>query len=643
VCHGAEPFTVIVQADQPGAEIRPTLWGVFFEDINFAGDGGLYAELVKNRSFEFPDPWMAWGKIQRNGAVGAFAVLDADPAQPTNPRYLRVQVSAAGAGFGLSNEGFRGLGVRDGATYVFSVQARLAEGGPLRLRAELAGRDGALLAQTTLEGFGAQWRKHTGMLHASGTELRARLNLYLEGAGTLDLDTVSLFPEQTWRQRPNGLRADLVQMLAELRPGFVRFPGGCIVEGRDLATRYQWKRTLGDPAARPLLINRWNQEFKHRPTPDYFQSFGLGFFEFFQLCEDLGAEPLPILNCGMACQFNSGELVPLNALEPYVQDALDLVEFAKGPSTSPWGQRRAALGHPEPFGLKMLGVGNEQWGADYLARYERFAAALKTRDPTLALVTSVGLEPQGEMFDFMWSRLRELKADIVDEHSYHGPAWFFQQANRHAHYDRRGPKVFFGEYAAQSVGIGSPQNRNNLACALAEAAFMTGLERNAHAVVMSSYAPLFGHTDAWQWTPNLIWFDNLRVFGTPSYYVQQLFSRNRGDVVLPTAVTGPTAPTDPADRLYACASRELRSGEIILKIVNPPEAARPVRVELRSLQATGPRATAIVLAGTHPAEENSLDAPRRVAPVTAPLPEYGQTFHYTAPPCSLTVLRLPVK
>ena len=325
----------------------------------------------------------------------------------------------------------------------------------------------------------------------------------------------------------------MVQTLADLKPGFLRFPGGCIVEGSELDQRYQWKNTIGPIEDRKLLINRWNYEFLHRPTPDYFQTFGLGFFEFFQLCEDIGAEPLPILNCGMACQFNSGELVPLEQLDPFIQDALDLIEFANGPATSLWGAKRAALGHPQPFNLKMLGVGNEQWGAQYIERYARFAKVLKEKHPEILLVSDAGPSPADDRFNFLWPKLRELKADIVDEHCYANPIWFLANTHRYDNYDRNGPKVFMGEYAAQSVAMVSPKNRNNLECALAEAAYMTGLERNADVVRMASYAPLFAHVDAWQWTPNLIWCDNLRVYGTPNYYVQQLFSRNRGDVVLP--------------------------------------------------------------------------------------------------------------
>ncbi len=539
--------TIKVQTDQPGAKINPAMWGIFFEDINFGADGGLYAELVKNRAFEFPDPLMGWIKISPSNARGEIAIRDDGPFAPANPHYVRLR-SEGPAPFGIANEGFRGMGVRRGEAYHFSAQIRGVTGAP-GLLVKLYGADGSLLDSASMVGFSARWKQCTVTLRPNDTDAKAWLAVLVEGKGAVDLAMVSLFPEKTWKNRPGGLRADMVQMLADLKPGFLRFPGGCIVEGSVLERRYQWKNTIGPVEHRKPLINRWNYEFLHRPTPDYFQSFGLGFFEFFQLCEDLGAEPLPILNCGMACQFNSGELAPLDQLAPYIQDALDLIEFANGAAASPWGARRAAMGHPEPFNLKMLGVGNEQWGPQYLERLALFSKALKEKHPEISLVASAGPLPADERFNFLWPKFRELKADIVDEHCYATPLWFLANAHRYDHYDRNGPKVFFGEYAAQSVAMVSPKNRNNLDCALAEAAYMTGLERNADVVRMASYAPLFAHVEGWQWTPNLIWADNLRVHGTPSYYVQQLFSLNRGDVVLPVILAGAELPAVPAGRI----------------------------------------------------------------------------------------------
>jgi alpha-N-arabinofuranosidase len=449
---------------------------------------------------------------------------------------------------------------------------------------------------------------------------------------------VSLYPKATWANRPNGLRKDLVQLLADMKPGFLRFPGGCIVEGRRLALRYDWKRTVGDVTERASLVNRWNDEFGHRPAPDYYQSFGLGFYEYFQLAEDIGASPLPIVSCGMACQFNSGEVAPLENLGPYLQDALDLIEFANGPVGGRWGALRAAMGRPAPFNLKMLGVGNEQWGPRYIERYERFANALKKAHPEIALVSSAGPAAGGDEFNYLWRELRRLNADLVDEHYYMPPRWFLANASRYDAYDRKGPKVFAGEYAAQTTGQGRPDNRNNWEGAIAEAAFMTGLERNADVVRMASYAPLFAHVDAWQWTPNLIWFDNLRSFGTPNYYVQKMYAANQGTHVLRLAVDG--SENNAADGLYTSASLDQPRSEVIFKVVNATPAARTVRVQLDgagSLVATG---TLTVLGSAELAAENTLDQPTRVAPVEKSIAATSGVFELPLDAQSFAVLRV---
>ena len=630
--------TVTIQAGQPGAKINPAMWGIFFEDINFGADGGLYAEMVKNRSFEFPDPLMGWIKISPSLAQGELSVRDDEPFDTNNPHYVRL-LSEGTAPFGISNEGFRGMGVRKGEAYNFSAQIRGIDGSPI-LRVQLYGSDGTLLDSAELRDFSSDWEKYTATLHPNDTDAKARLAVVLDGKGIVDLDMISLFPQHTWKNRPGGLRADMVQALADLHPGFLRFPGGCIVEGSVLARRYQWKNTIGPVEDRHLLINRWNYEFQHRPTPDYFQSFGLGFFEYFQLCEDIGAEPLPILNCGMACQFNSGELCPLDELQPYIQDALDLIEFANGPTNSTWGAKRAALGHPKPFHLKMLGVGNEQWGQQYIDRYAMFAEAIKVKHPEIQLVSAAGPDPADQRFQFAWSKLRGLHADIIDEHSYAKPDWFYANTHRYDNYDRTGPKVFMGEYAAQSVGVVSTKNQNNLECALAEAAYMTGLERNADVVRMASYAPLFANTEAWQWTPDLIWANSLQVYATPNYYVQQLFSRNRGDVVLPVNLDGIETSASGVQNFYASATRDDQSGEIILKAVNPGTIGEPVEIKLAGLSQVEPEGRAITLAGNNLNEVNSMDEPENISPVESQFENAAADFTYTFPARSMTVLQI---
>jgi alpha-L-arabinofuranosidase len=637
----AQTRTITVQVDKPGAPIPKTLFGLFFEDINFGADGGLYPERVKNRSFEFPNPMMGWKQLDRGDPKGQLYVYDQGSVNDTpNSHYLRIKTSAGNKGFGVVNEGFRGVGVEKGAEYRFSVRARKVDGSPAALRVEV--EDGQKnLGKTEVSGFTNVWKTYTATLRSNDTAEKARVNLLLEGVGTVDIDLVSLYPKDTWLRRPNGLRSDLVKLLKEMKPGFLRFPGGCIVEGRTLDQRYQWKTTLGDLDERRLIINRWNTEFNWRPTPDYYQSFGLGYYEYFLLSEDIGAEPLPIMNCGMACQFNSSELAPLEDLDHYIQDAIDLIEFANAPVNTKWGRKRAEMGHPKPFNLKMIGVGNEQWGPQYVERYEAFAKALKQKYPNIQLVTSAGPSPDGERFDFLWAKMRELNADLIDEHYYMAPKWFRDNATRYDNYPRTGPKVFAGEYAAQSVGVASPDNRNTWECAMSEAAFITGLERNSDVVRMSSYAPLFGHVDAWQWTPNMIWFDNLRSYGTPNYYVQKMFSVNRGTRELPLLMDG--SAKNGQQELYSSAALDEGTGELIVKVVNTGSAAQDVIFSLTGAKATGKTGRMFILQNDDLKAENSLDQPTKVSPVEGQISALGDGFAYRFLPHSFTVFRIPIR
>ena len=632
---------ITVQVNKPGAAIPKTLFGLFFEDINFGADGGLYPERVKNRSFEFPNPMMGWKQLDRGDGKGQLYVYDHGSVNETpNSHYLRIKSTGNGNGFGVSNEGFRGIGVQKGAEYRFSIRARRVDGSPAALRIEV--EDGEhVIGETQVTGFTNVWKTYTATLQPTDTSSKTRLNILLQGNGAVDIDLVSLFPKDTWQNRPNGLRSDLVKLLKDMKPGFLRFPGGCIVEGRYLDQRYQWKTTIGDLDERKLIINRWNTEFNWRATPDYYQSFGLGYYEYFLLSEDIGAEPLPILNCGMACQFNSGELAPLEDIDNYIQDAIDLIEFANAPVNTKWGRKRAEIGHPKPFNLKMIGVGNEQWGPQYVERYEIFAKVLKQKYPNISLVTSAGPSPDGERFEFLWRKMRELKADLIDEHYYMAPQWFRDNSGRYDNYPRTGPKVFAGEYAAQSVGIASPDNRNNWECALSEAAFITGLERNSDVVRMSSYAPLFGHVDAWQWTPNMIWFDNLRSYGTPNYYVQKMFSVNKGTRELPVLLDG--SPKNGHGELYASASVDEAAGEVIVKLVNTGSAEKQARITLDGARRVGPGGKAFVLQSEDLKAENSLDHPTKVAPVEKQLQVAGSEFSYSLLPRSFTVLRIPAR
>lgn len=607
------PAVFTVAADKPAADVQPTMWGIFFEDINLGADGGLYAELVKNRSFEFAAPLMGWKEQKTEGASGSIIIQNRGEKSKTNPRYLRATNKGTGGKYGISNEGFRGIGVRAGESYDFSAWARQASWQSIVLNIELQNATGAVIGKAAIPISGSEWQKQKATLTATATDPKAKLVIWLEGKAAVDLDMVSLFPQKTWKNRPGGLRPDLVQLLADMHPGFLRFPGGCIVEGRELATRYQWKKTIGNIEDREMIVNRWNTEFAHRPTPDYFQTFGLGFFEYFQLAEDIGAEPLPILNCGMACQFNSSEVVPTDQLEPFIQDALDLIEFANGSATTTkWGKLRADLGHPAPFNLKLMGVGNEQWGEQYVERHPIFTKAIKEKYPDIRLVSSVGPSPDGPEFEYLTKQMTALKADIVDEHYYRNPEWFLQNAGRYDKYARTGPRIFAGEYAAQSVAVVSPDNKNNWRCAISEAAFMTGLERNADLIHMASYAPLFAHTEGWQWTPNLIWFDNLRSYGTPNYYVQKLYATNKGSKVLP--ISYQNAAASGQDGLYASSTFDAATGDIIIKIVNTTAAAKPAEIQLNGLKKPGSTGKLIVLKNDNPDAVNSLDQPMSVSP-----------------------------
>ena len=565
--------TMTVDVAKPTAKIQPTMYGVFFEDINFGADGGLYAELVKNRSFEFPQPFVGWVPF------GQVTVEDEKPCFDRNPHYIRIVNDGRLLRAGIDNEGYRGIGLKQGEEYRFSVYARTPDATPVKLSVELVNSNAENPVKKEIEIKGQEWQKVTVVLKSSFTDAHSRLRIVVQSKGTVDLDHISLFPVNTWKQRENGLRADLVQALYDLNPGVFRFPGGCIIEGNSLATRYQWKNSVGPVENRPLNENRWNYTFKHKAFPDYFQSLGLGFYEYFLLSEDIGAEPLPVVSCGLSCQYESNEIVPLDQLDPYVQDALDLIEFANGDVNTTWGKVRADMGHPAPFNLKMIAVGNEQWGEVYPERLEVFTKAIRAKYPDIKVVGSSGPSAGGEQFDYLWPEMKRIGVDLVDEHYYMAPDWFLANAARYDSYDRKGPKVFAGEYAAHDHASGKA---NNLYAALSEAAFMTGLERNADVVHLATYAPLFAHVDAWQWNPDLIWFDNLRMMRTPNYYVQQMYGMNTGTDVLKLQMD--SKPVTGQDSFYATAAWDEPTGEIIVKLVNVASHPAEVKIDFTGLK-----------------------------------------------------------
>lgn len=631
-----------VKIDKPVADIQPTMWGVFFEDINLGADGGIYAELVKNRSFEFFKPLMGWKVEQQPFKEGAVTVLNREGKSLANPRFIRVSVSNAVSGsLSITNEGFRGMGIKKGLRYDFSFMYRQAAAG-ITVYAALFNSKNEVIGSTVVKPAeaGAAWKRTSVSFNSTATEEKAQLKIWFEGTGVIDMDMISLFPEDTWKNRPGGMRADMIQLLADMKPGFLRFPGGCIVEGYDLSQRYQWKKTVGPIEDRELIINRWNFEFAHKPTPDYFQTFGLGFFEYFQLAEDIGAEALPILNCGMACQFNSAELVPLDQLDPYVQDALDLIEFANGNTSTVWGKVRADMGHPAPFNLKMMGVGNENWGPQYIERLKIFQQAIKTKYPDFKLVTSSGTDPNGERFDLLNTELRKIKADIIDEHYYRRPEWFFSNAKRYDNYPRNESKIFAGEYAAQSDKVVSVDNKNSWLTALSEAAFMTGLERNAGVVSMASYAPLFAHIDGWQWTPDLIWVNNLQSYGTPDYHVQKLFSINKGSQVVPITLNNEVVAGQ--DSLYASACIDAATNELIIKIVNASGKEQTTLLSLEGAKKIAKEARFTLLQSTNLDAVNTFSNPGNVSPRESVLPWKGKKTAYKAAPYSFGIVRIKI-
>ena len=626
----AQTHVLDVNTKKLGAPVQPTMYGIFFEDINYAADGGLYAEMVKNRSFEFPQRLMGWR------AYGNFDVKDDGPFE-RNPHYVRLKYSGHSDKFtGLENEGFFGIAVKEGATYRFSLWARCPEGGKSTLEVSFVKNntmeEDQRFAKVKVNIEGKEWKKYTAELTAPRTEPKAALRIFLRKNGkdpitTTDVEHISLFPADTWKGRENGMRKDLAQALFDMHPGVFRFPGGCIVEGTTLADRYQWKNTVGPVENRPLNENRWHYTFDYRFYPDYFQSYGLGFFEFFQLCEDFGSEPLPVISCGLSCQFQNqdptkpGVHAALDELEPYIQDALDLVEFANGPVDSKWGKVRAEMGHPEPFNLKYLGVGNEQWdydeqhgnyGAVFTERLKKFSDALRAKYPNLKLIGTTGPNSEGWDFDLLQPRMKELKVDLYDEHYYRNEQWFLSHGLRYDSYDRKGPRVFAGEYACH----GSNKHKwNHYYTSLLEAAHMTGIERNADIVHMATYAPLFAHIEGWQWRPDAIWFDNLRMFKSVSYYVQQLYACNKGTNVLSLTMAGkPVAGQEGQDGLFASSVFDNQTGEVIVKVVNTSEKAQPVSIQLNGMKGTR-TAKIITLSHDGKDDENTLDNPERIIPV----------------------------
>jgi alpha-L-arabinofuranosidase len=506
--HGAET-KISVEVNKPGHTISPTLFGIFFEDINLSADGGIYPELVRNRSFEDAGTLQNWKFVSADGkstaSISTADVQSRPPVPPLNPFNRKSLCIKVNGEFRLENGGYWGMNIVQGSSYAFKLAARTAQGYNIPLKIRLVSTEGKELASGEIKGFDNSWKYYTVSLKSIGSGPKAYLEILGGGSGTIYLDMVSLLPDQTWKN--HGMRTDLAEALAALKPTFFRFPGGCWVEGDDFAHMNHWKNTIGNIDTRTPLWNIWGYNATH----------GLGYHEYLQLAEDLGAEPLFCINAGISHK----EVVPMDQMGQWVQDALDAIEYANGPENSVWGSIRAKNGHPKPFNLKYIEIGNENGQAPYAERWALMVKAIKAEYPEIKLIANV----------WAGSHPHEPKPEIVDEHYYDNPDWFIWSSNKYDSYDRKGPKIFIGEYAVTSnTGDG------NLRGAIGEAAWMTGMERNSDIVIMGSYAPLLCNANHKAWPVNLINFDSYRWFGLPSYYVQKMFADNQGTVSLPVQV-----------------------------------------------------------------------------------------------------------
>ncbi len=602
-----------------GHAVPETLWGIFFEDINWAADGGIYPEQLANAGFDWgQDSHPRWNcKVDgwegdfRDGGMARLSFQYGAPVHPNTAKHLRIESFGTGLA-GVRNRGYDGIFLETGAEYTLSFRWR---------EIALDGIDYALGEWESFSAVFAAGEEKTFPMPFGRVALeragdgRWTLSLLVEGRRAVEFDCTSLQPRDTIA----GLRRDLVEKLAALKPAFVRFPGGCIAEGNDFHQWFDWRRTVGPRERRECVLNRWT-----RSDAPYWETFGLGYYEYFLLCEALGAEPLPICLAGVTCQFHKP--VPVCSLEDadyFAQVILELIEFANGDVSTKWGAVRAAMGHPAPFNLKMVGIGNENWGDVFLDRYDAIQRIVKAKHPEIKLVSSVGAAPDGKDFERAWIRLTDKTADFADEHYYKSPEWFRAAAHRYDRYPRSGkPKVYAGEYACHDK---TQAKANNLRSALCEAAAMTGFERNSDVVAMASYAPLFARIGHDQWHPNLIWFDGVRSFATPNYHVQRLFSINRPTRTLPAADDFPKDD----DTLFYCAGIDDATGETILKFVNISDAERTVAVNLRG------KARLSILAGD-PAAVNTIDA-ENIKPVESVAVIDGSI---TLPPNSLVVARV---
>ncbi len=645
---------VTIDYSKRGPEVNPHMYGVFFEEISHAGQGGLHADMVRNgnmesscvpggcnivdghvvgwggwsHEWEFFDssPLPAWSLYKSKGSKATMSLDNATPLNQTSPHSLRLDVeSLESAQVGVVNEGFWGMPVRKNARYQLTFYARCKPGFQGDLLASLEGAKGKTLATSHISKLTEQWKPFRCILLANASEPSAKLVLSVSTPGTVWLDAVTLFPAETLeRQRFHGLRTDIAEMVAALKPGFLRFPGGSFVEGASHETAYRWKNTIGDPASRQDGWSMWGYHVDH----------GFGYHEMLQFAEDMGCPSLYVAYCGTSCPWwNGGQKQTGRELELLVQEAVDAVEYARGPITSKYGAMRAGNGHPKPFDLRYVEIGNEASTAEIFTAFQK---AIKEKYPDVVVISAAGTPG-----------LDRARPELVDDHLYPTlqqikPEGFFQMTTRYDNYSRTAPRIYVGEYAqilnhvdCPPPGRNTPFNNGHghLYSALAEASFMLGMERNADVVSMASYAPLLCNVNDLDWAPDMIYFDNHRVYGQPSYYVQQMFSLNRPDVVLPTQLR-----TDTRD-LYVLAGLQKSDGQIILKIINAESTSHKLKMTIENASQVDPMADLILLTSVNPEDTNSFEEPTKVSPRKSKI-KVGLTFSYEAPPYSFAIIRL---
>ena len=609
--------------------ISNLLIGAFFEDINYAADGGLYAELIQNRGFEYSPAdkgyrdsnWnssYSWS-LKGNGSI--FAIDSINPLHENNKHYAVIRTTAPGAG--LINTGFDGISVKKGAQYNVSIFAKQFENLKQSIHIALISEKGEELATSTLKISGNHWKKYETVLFAGSSASGAVLQIKPLSTGTLHLDMISLFPRQTFKGRKNGLRADLATVIANIKPKFIRFPGGCVAHGDGIANIYNWKNTIGNLEARKPQRNLWG----------YHQSMGLGYFEYFQFCEDIGAEPLPVVAAGVPCQ-NSGTGgpgqqggIPMSEMDNYIQDIMDLVEWANGDIKTKWGKIRAEAGHPKPFNLKYIGIGNEDLISDvFEERFKMIYNAMKQNHPEITVIGTVGPFYEGSDYVEGWKLADKLQVPMVDEHYYVSPGWLIYNQDFYDKYDRSKSKVYLGEYASHLPG-----RPNNLETALSEALYLTAVERNADIVQMASYAPLLAKERHTQWSPDLVYFNNDEVKPTVGYYVQQLYGNNSGTQYIPVQIS--MSDNNPAvrNRVGYSVVKDEKTGDVIIKMVNMLPVEVKTTIDLSGISITG-KGTKTTLKGV-PASRTEK-----------PSVEYCiYKNEEVLPPYSFSVLRFPSK